>query len=93
MSTNYGSIVRAKLRANPSVKDVATDLNLSVATIYRHSTGMDLELIKILNELDKETKDSVLGELAVRQTKDLQVWLGCSYQYIQELADGFRKAS
>lgn len=55
----FPSVTRSCLRKNPDAKAVAQELDLHIATVYRHAKGMDLKLIRELKKSDWDMKEVV----------------------------------
>jgi DNA-directed RNA polymerase specialized sigma subunit len=80
----FPSQTREKLRANPSPTQVARELGLNVATVYRHAKGMDLKLLRRSKKLGLSTADTV-KLLAVDEEftrTEIAEKLGCTVAYV-----------
>lgn len=77
--------IRERIRKNPHPEQVAAESGMSLATVYRHIKGMDLELIRCINALSKDNKEAVIKELARNHPADFAEWYGVSRQYIMKL--------
>lgn len=55
----FPSETRRELRKTPNAKDVAIKLGMHITTVYRHSLGMDLKLIRRMKALDLNTSQMV----------------------------------
>lgn len=56
----YPSQTREALRRNPNAQEVAEELGIHIATVYRHAEGMDLKIIKNLQTLGFQVKQAIL---------------------------------
>lgn len=52
----FPSVTREALRKNPNASEVAQELGIHIATVYRHAKGMDLKLIRELKKSDWDVK-------------------------------------
>lgn len=56
----YPSQTREALRKNPNAKEVAEELGLHIATVYRHAEGMDLKIIRNLKNLGFQITHAII---------------------------------
>lgn len=83
----FKSVTREKLRKNPDVQAVADELGVHYSTVYRHSAGMDLKLLRSLRKSDWDLKRIIrfMSNDLYFTNKEVAKKLGLTEPYVSQV--------
>lgn len=82
-----GDVIRKKIRQQPDPKAVASELGVSLATVYRAIKGMDLKVLRELHQLPQADRDAAISEMATKAPETFRKAYGVSRQYLHQLRE------